>query len=428
MNRQAAIWIASLGVLALLLLILFARGSRGYQWREHYKYNSKDPYGTYVIGQLLDSYFPEHEVVIIEDSLSASLPLLEDEAAILEDTASYVFIGEAMYMSEQDVDQLLGFVADGNRAFIACRTIPYDLMFYLYTECDSIWWEGYGDLPDSVARFTLTHDNLKPAKPLRFTYSAKGQTGIYEWQYIDTMYVCDTESGIVPLGWMNDTLVNFALIQYGKGIVYLHTTPVLFTNIQIKEEKGLDYAGRVFSHLPEGDVYWDEHSRVSLPVGRALNNRADPRGRFISSESPLQFILKQPPLAWAWYLILAMGLLYMIFRARRKQRVIPVLEPNTNTSLEFISTIGRLYFLQNNHRQLALQQGKLFFNHVRERYQLQPKDENWKSRLAARSGIDIQLIDKISGLDEQIRASAIIPDETLIHFHQTLEQFYQQSK
>lgn len=428
MKRQSVIWIVGLGVLALLLLVLFARGVSGYQWREHYKYDSKDPYGAYVIEQLLDAYFPDHEVVIIEDSLNATLPLLEDETGIMEDSASYVFIGEAMYMSEADVDHLLGFVADGNSAFIACRILPYDLMFYLYTECDSIWWEGYEETVDSVAAFTLSHKNLKTPKPSDFRYTTRGQTGMYEWQYIDTMYICDTESGIVPMGWMNDTVVNFASINYGNGVVYLHTTPMLFTNIQLKEEQGLDYASRIFSHLPEGDVYWDEHSRVSLPVGRALNNRANPAGRFISSDSPLQFILKQPPLAWAWYLVLAMGLLYMIFRARRKQRVIPVLEPNTNTSLEFISTIGRLYFLQNNHRQLGIQQGKLFFNHIRERYQVQPKDADWKNRLAAKSGIDIQLIDHISKLDEQIRAASIISDESLVLFHQTLEQFYQQSK
>ena len=429
MKNRMIIWIAAGAALViLLLLILFARSANRVQWREHYRADSKDPFGTYVIRQLLGSYFPGEDLVMITDSLATALPVLADDTDLLTDTANYVFIGEAMYMSETDVDQLLDFVAEGNRAFIACRTIPYDLMFYVYTECDSMWWDGYKSLADTAARFSFVHQQLKTAEPSGFVFRKQGETLPYEWQYIDSAYICDAPYGITPLGWMNDTLLNFASINYGGGVFYLHTAPVAFTNIQLRQEAGLDYAGRIFSHLAKGPVYWDEHSRISLPMGRVLNNRSRPNGRYIPEKSPLQFILEQPPLAWAWYLILATGLLYMVFRARRRQRVVPVLEPNSNTSLEFISTIGRLYFLQNNHRQLAMQQSKLFFNHIRERYQVQPKDADWKTRLAAKSGIGMQLIEEIAGKDERIRNASIIQDETLIDFHQAIEKFYQQSK
>ena len=55
---------------------------------------------------------------------------------------------------------------------------------------------------------------------------------------------------------------------------------------------------------------------------------------------------------------------------KRKQRIIPVLERNENTSFKFISTIGRLYFLQNDHKKLCQQKMKLFYAYIRDRYNI----------------------------------------------------------
>ena len=147
------------------------------------------------------------------------------------------------------------------------------------------------------------------------------------------------------MGYFNDEFSNFARIKYGKGQLLLHTTPIAFSNFHLLREQNVEYAGRVFSHLVEGPIYWDNYSNVSLALARRMNDLAyyNPYKTF-NDEGPLQYILSQPALAWTWYLGLTLALLYLLFRAKRKQRVIPVLEPNHNTSLEFISTIGRLVF------------------------------------------------------------------------------------
>ena len=236
---------------------------------------------------------------------------------------------------------------------------------------------------------------------------------------------------MASIGTLNDSLPIFARVAYGDGYFYLHTIPLVFTNIQLLDEEGLEYANRTFSHLQAGPIYWDDYSRVSEWMGRRRNERQYySASRQLSTESPLQYILGQPPLAWGWYLLLSLGLLYLLFRAKRKQRIIPVLEPNTNTSLEFLSTIGRLYFMQNNHKQLALQQMKLWQSYLRERYLLQTRDMDsaFVEKLAHKSEISKEVINKILLLYRNISSSTFVSENTLIDFHRLLDNFYKNSK
>lgn len=130
-------------------------------------------------------------------------------------------------------------------------------------------------------------------------------------------------------------------------------------------ESGLAYAEKVFAHLADAPIYWDVSSRTSEQIARRLNEPSyQPRNRGLSAKGPMQYVLSQPSLAWAWYLTLIMSLLYLLFRAKREQKVIPVLAEKKNTSLAFVTTIGRLYFLQNQHKDLIMKKMQFFF----ERY------------------------------------------------------------
>ncbi|MCP4158108.1 MAG: hypothetical protein GY757_60955, partial [bacterium] len=225
-----------------------------------------------------------------------------------------------------------------------------------------------------AVHLNFNHRELANDTGFVFKYIKRYKEKIYNWQYIESYFFCEEEYSLVELGRMNNSFINFARVKYGDGTFYFHTTPLAFTNISMLEKQSLEYANRVFSHLQPGDIYWDRYSQISERVGRRRNQARNGGERRFSTQSPLQYILSQPALAWAWYLLLAVGVLYLLFRTKRKQRIIPVLERNTNTSLAFLSTIGRLYFLQNNHRQLCLQKTRLFQGFIREHYNLQSRE------------------------------------------------------
>lgn len=425
-NRNTWIYLA-VGLLLLLLVILLWRSNQNrFDWNETYLPDSKAPYGTYVIYKLLQAKAEEYDFSVVKDSINEVV--LPGELP-----ASYVFIGEGLFMTPRDVEALLDFVSEGNTAFISSKTIPYDLMFHLYYfECNGYEWDDYSFYLDTLATLSLNHPDLELAATTTVTYQQRNEAQAYNWHYIDDEYFCEEDS-LVKIGSFNDSLANFAMLHYGQGRFLLHTTPIAFTNLSLLKSAGFDYANKVFAHLPEGPLYWDDYSRVPEAVGRRRNTGGNNSlaERRLSSSSPLQYILQQPPLSWAWYLLLIMALLYLIFGAKRKQRIIPVLEKNSNTSLEFLATIGRLYFIQNNHRQLSIQKMKLFQAFVRDRYNIhlkEMKDDKVLARLATKSEIPISLLEKIQLLHSNIQSSNFVSENTLIEFHKLIDQFYKHCK
>jgi hypothetical protein len=407
------------GLVIALIISMLVFSKKNYNWQEHYTMKGEDPYGTKIIAELLKS--SDHEFNIVKDSISAGLPIDSGQVS------NYVFIGQSMYISSTDVGHLIDYAVDGNNVFLFCNYIPHDLMFYLYdSECEPSLWDDFTSFSDTTVALNVSHPDLYVDNNNEYVYLSRYGTGPYQWRYFYEDYFCETEGAFAEIGRINDEFINFARVQYGDGYFYLHTTPIAFTNINLLKEEAFSYTNKVFSHLNDGPIYWDEYSRIPESVARQRNADGNGSNRNLSSKSPLQYILSQPALKWAWYLLLLMGLLFLVFRARRRERVIPVLEPNTNSSLEFVKTIGRLYFLQNNHKQLALQKMKLFHVDVKEFYNLhfQDGDVHFEEKLAAKSGVDKDIIHKIFLMNRNINKSPYVSANVLIDFYRAMAKFY----
>ena len=428
LTRQNMIAVGAL-LLGMIVLIALVRGCGGerFSWRETYDQTSVQPYGAQVAIDLLKNQRGEANVSAVEDSLR--LFLANSDAP---EPASYFFLGPALFMDSLDTSALLAFVERGNTALVSSKTIPFDLMFHLYyQECEHFYWDDYPQVRDSLAWVGLRHPDLQPADTTRLRFLYQNIPTLYNWSFFPPEALCEGEEQFYALGDMNDSFPNFVAREYGEGRFYLHTTPLAFSNLALLEEKALPYAERVLSHLPEGKIYYDVYSRVPEGVGRRRNvNNSWAGRRTFNSENELSYILSQPPLAWAWYTALGLALCYLLFRAKRRQRVIPVLEQNRNTSLEFVSTIGRLYFLQNNHRKLGLQKFRLWKAHIRDNYGVHARemDEAFVQKLAARSGVSVEVVEGIVNRGRVVERATNIHEHTLITFHRQLEEFYQQAR
>lgn len=417
--------IGAIGLALLLLFILLAGGGKRYQWKITYEEAKKDPYGAYLFYNLLKNYYPDEELKVIRESVTEELPA--------EGSGNYIFVGAGMYMDSSDTQTLLQFVENGNDAFIATTSIPQDLMFYIMdSECEDIWWEGFENVRDTAVSLSYSHPELAIPYDLDLKkYKAYQKVSSRYWRYISDRYFCEDESAPAILGYADDYYINFCRFSYGNGAFYLHTMPLAFTNINLLEEEGLAYAAKAMSHLAEGPIYWDKYSRKPGYIADILNtpDRRMPN-RGLSDESPMEYVLSQPSLAWAWYLTLALGLLFLLFRAKRTQKAIPVLEQNKNTSLEFIQTIGRLFFLQRNHRHLALQKMQYFLAMIRDRYKLMTNELNqdFVTKLAFRSKVGHDTISSILEQYKMINGAVGIEEHHLETFNKTIEQFWTEGK
>lgn len=428
-NTSRYIMLGGALLLLILLLSLFLKGSKRISWKETYLENSEEPFGTYVLHTMLQDYFEESDFTNITGDLHETLPWEETDSLA---ASNYVFVGEGMYLDSMETQSLLHFVEHGNTAFISTKSIPYDLMFYIYyDECDGYFWDDYLNMTDTTASFNFVHPNLENDTSILFDFFTNFKIEKYQWNYIPDEAMCDEEHSMISLGRMNDYYTNFARKKYGEGEFFLHTTPLTLTNFHLINDQGISYADRVFSHLTTGPIYWDKESRVKERLSRRRNeSRRLLDDRTFNKEGPLKYILSQPALRWAWYLTLGLTLLYLIFRAKRRQRVIPVTEENRNTSLDYISTIGSLYFLQNDHRALALQKMGLFLNFVRERYNMPTKqlDHAFAKQLAQRSEVPLHDIEGLINLYNNIEGAVGTHDYTLLTFHEKMESFYQKCK
>lgn len=424
-NKKYLFIVAAILLMVVLFAYFFSGSSKNrISWREDFNATNQGPYGTYLTLKLLDQYFPNDEVKILTDSIPTILDAVEEPA-------NYFFIGDNMYMDSLSENSLLAFVERGNTAFITCKIPPFELMQQIfYDDCSEYDLIEYDSNFDTTGSFNLFHPDLNLGDSvLNMTFRHNFNTTRYQWHFFPSTFFCEENDYIASLGSMNETNINFIKIEYGEGSFYFHTNPILFTNWVLKAEpRGFDYVHRSFAHLQEGAIFWDKRSRIWHYDGGS-NNYTNGKKTF-ESEGPLQYVLAQPPLAWAWYIALGLGLLYFLFRAKRQQRVIPVAELNRNTSLEFIATIGRMYFVENNHRKLLDEKMKLFLTYVRENYKIQTRnlDKNFVQQLADKAEVPKELIEKIISQYQNAIARGLVSEDVLIGFHQVLDEFYKRCK
>jgi hypothetical protein len=115
---------------------------------------------------------------------------------------------------------------------------------------------------------------------------------------------------------------------------------------------------------------------------------------------------------------------------KRRQRIIPVIEPLHNTTLDFVETVSSVYYSQHDNNSIANKKIQFWFDHIRQRYYLQTQntDETFVQQLQRKSGPSKELIEKILHNIKRAQAQPNVTDDLLIELTQSIDEFYQLSK
>lgn len=238
---------------------------------------------------------------------------------------------------------------------------------------------------------TLFVDSVPKVKRLAYTLSTAG----YDYRQ-DSLYVGDFTSfdTIVDEKERIERIDTFAIkkipvavsVPYGKGEVIFVSSPLLFTNYGMLEGNTSVYIFRLMSYLADLPVYRTE---AYVKTDAML----------VAEQSPFREFIKRPPLRWALYLALLGVVLFMIFTARRRQRVIPIMSKPANRSLEFIQLIGTLYYQRKDHVDLVRKKFKLFAEELRKTAGVDISDVNTDDReyqlLAEKTGMNSDRLKKV---------------------------------
>lgn len=238
---------------------------------------------------------------------------------------------------------------------------------------------------------TLFVDSVPKVKRLAYTLSTAG----YDYK-LDSLYVGDFTGfdTIVDEKERIERIDTFAIkkvpvavsVPYGKGEVIFVSSPLLFTNYGMLEGSTFVYIFRLMSYLADLPVYRTE---AYVKTDAML----------VAEQSPFREFIKRPPLRWALYLALLGVVLFMIFTARRRQRVIPIMSKPANRSLEFIQLIGTLYYQRKDHVDLVRKKFKLFAEELRKTAGVDISDVNTDDReyllLAEKTGMNSDRLKKV---------------------------------
>jgi hypothetical protein len=380
------------------LLTLFAScnfsGRKQFNHRITLRRNDDNPYGARIAYDGLSWLFPDADISV--QTLSPqSLTSGEEKKAV-------IFVSPSVDVSPSEVNAVINFVSEGNQLFFSAFRYSDTLLHTLGIRSD--WRFRFTD----AEMDSLTVGVYSPVNADYHLFSYPGDSYDTYISSLDSQYTS-------VLGRDARGHPNFVRISYkGGGAIYLQFAPLAFSNFFLLHKKNIGYYENALSYIPSStkQVIWNDYFRYNNHSRRSF--------------SALQYLFSNEALRWAFWLLLLLFALVYIFDSKRRQRMIPAIAPLRNTSLDFVRTIGRLYFQRRDNRNLAGKMAAHFQDQVRTKYRLPVTalDEEFVKRLAYRTGYSRESLQDIVGYIRELPARGHVPDDELIHFHRQLEAFY----
>lgn len=381
-------------VVMLLYLIAQYYKPKPTDWKPTYLKEDKIPYGTYILYHELGSLFPKSAIS------PSRLPIYNTLKDKKFSNTSYFLIAGEVNADEYDYQEMVKYMEDGNSVFIAAYKLSDLLSDTLNLRMNSV--SNFGD--KKATRINFVNPALKNEKG----YIFNNGLGDQYFSKVDTLRAA-------ALGRNVNGDVNYLKYTYGKGALYILPSPQLLSNYNMLNASGAEYVAKVLSCLPAADkIIWDEN-----------NTKGN-----IDDASVLRVLFRNDQLRWAYYLALAGLLIFVIFEMKRRQRIIPVIEPLKNTSVDFVKVVGKVYYQQRDNRDIVQKKISYFLEHVRTNYRLKTTrlNEEFITDLMLKSGINEDTVRPLIDLINKLNGALVINDGELINLNKLIEKFYKQAQ
>ncbi len=387
-------YIAYLLAAVVVYLVIKMVSPRELDWTITYYHKDKNPHGTFALNELMHHLFPGKKIhrsnlTVYEWYDSVSTPV------------NFISFSTAFKPGKEDVEALLKNIEQGGTAFIAAQyfmgtfadTLSLGTSDYFFDMSIS---ETFNRNDSSYLEFT--NPNLpvveKPVFPRKNMHN----------------YFSSFDSARTQVVAKNDLNLPVTLkVTWGKGSLYLNSTPLVFTNIYLLQGNNYGFIEYSLSHLPVADTYWTEFYHL---------------GR-MEAGTPLRFILTNEPLAWAYYITVAALLLFIVFEAKRTQRIIPVVKPLGNSTLEFVRTIGNLYYQSGDHKNIAEKRITFFLDQLRSKHSIHahPLTDELVQAIAGKTGNRHEAVNNLFKLIHTIQNKPAITVDELKELSKKIDSF-----
>lgn len=381
MNRTFKIYALIFIIIMVILALLEVNKKEVVDWRKNFDVNEKSPFGLFVFNQEVKDLFKNNLKKV--------------------DVTAYDYYNENqkkphnILVIESEIDteswnKILDEVSKGSDAMLIIAKMPKEISDSIGFYDSQISFEDKNVLKLTDKKYQ--NDFIKLDK----FPSGRG------FSYI--------KPGVEVLGKTveedNSDQANFIKAKLGKGNIYVHCEPLFLTNYYLLKSGNTKYAQDVFSYLKDRETLWFVEANTK-------------ESRFF-----MRFILGNPALKYAWWLLLSGLVLFIFFNAKRKQRIVPIIEPLKNTSLDFVKSIGNLYLQEGDFHDMMAKKAQYFLNKVRLDLLIdtQNLDDEFAKKLQLKTGKNIEIINESVSLIKKAQDPyASVMKEDLIRMNKLLD-------
>lgn len=390
------------------LILMQVYAPKPINWNPTFMKKDKIPFGMSALYEALPGIFPDQEI----NTEAAPIYNVLNKKEIKH--SNYIIVNNAFEPDNLDTRELLEFAKNGNTVFIAANYYGGKFADTLKLKTDN--YQGVQNIlkEDSIKlrNFYKPYDTavvnfVNPQLKRKTNY-------VYSKGIENTYFTSFDTNKVTVLGTNSINNVNYIKINWGKGQLFLSTLPEVYTNYLFINEKNHDYAYRALSYLPNQTVIWDEYYKAGN----------------IIKDSPLRVVFNNPALRSAYFVLLLSLILFIIIGIKRKQRIIPIVEPLRNTTLDFVDIVGTLYYQTGNHKNIADKKITYFLEYIRSTFQVKTNlyDEVFIERITNLSGVEKEKVYQLFYYFADLNVKSSISQNELLKLNRMIEAFHAENK
>lgn len=378
--RKDRIFIIVFAILFVTYVVVDFMAPKPISWEVTFRVDDKNPFGSYILNDRSGDLFTDG----FELSYNTISEIAETEKNIL-------IITEYAEIFRTDLDKMFEILNAGGNVFIAANsfsstfadTLGFDVDFEYQALDQSIF---------EVSEQSIMIDDKEYSYPASLISDHFELEKDHDWQIV-------AESNGDPIAIKKSV---------GEGKITLLSVPYLLSNFGMLVNDNYQASAQLLSHLPREEV----HYTMFYKSGRR------------EARTPFRYFLSEDALRWSLYLGLFIIVLFLIVSSRRKQRAVPVILPPSNTTVEYVKTLGALFFREKNHKKAAQKLISHFLAQIKERYFVQVDfSERFYELLSAKSNVELVQVIRTFELIQQVKAQSQIEERELIDLSKKIETF-----
>lgn len=355
-------------------------------WKKTYELKDENPRNISFFMELLD--------VHVTDSIYNLKYWSDLDTIPNHEEATYLFIGNELGAPTDYYDSIMHYADSGATVYLSFNHLTSNL-YDRHFEEGAFYWDY------SKVLFAWIGDTTLP-----FYHVYENDTINEDWYSFSETEIIDTNYRSYLFAMKHP----FAFYEkHHKGKVHFHSIPNLFENYQVIQPNGYAHARLVLNKIPKDKPVIFLTCGIndsSQPISIYENEDTESDGAEKEDTSLIQFILKNPILRLAFLLLIALLILYIFFRAKRKEEILPGYTQKRNMSLAFVETLSSIYISRNSPIGVLQVMRKNFYSAINRHFYVdlsrkETLEQNLQKLIAKVPYDPEKLVDIVNSLDSR---------------------------